>query len=323
MSPDAHFGIEPKQPLASELERVAREQLAVVRWNLREAMERPPGDPANLAEPIHDARKSLKKLRAFARFVRFHIGSAAYQRNNALLRDAARLLSGGRDAYVVFDLFLKLADDLTHSSFERLSRFRDGLEASGKEQSEALRSEGHLRNADVMLAHVETDVLSLVPEKPDLDLLLRGVREAYGDCRQAMLVAGRMGRDDLFHEWRKTVKYVRHHVELLQPAAPELLGAIEQLGHDLADRLGDHNDLSVLAEQTREVLDHHEREDSNAMAFQELLDLISDRQAGLRGQALDLGRQLLAEKPGRYVKRLRMFWKSANQPKTALVSHEP
>src|SRR5688572_14268100 len=54
-------------------------------------------------EAIHTARKHLKRARANLRLLRDAIGKASYARENAALRDAARPLSGVRDAKVLLE----------------------------------------------------------------------------------------------------------------------------------------------------------------------------------------------------------------------------
>ena len=70
--------------------RIAHEQLGRAITNLALA-------PTNRAEAIHEARKSLKRLRALVRLVRGELGEQVYRRHNECMRDAARELAGLRD----------------------------------------------------------------------------------------------------------------------------------------------------------------------------------------------------------------------------------
>ena len=56
------------------------------------------GDPA--AE-VHETRKDMKKLRSLLRIARGGVGEDLYRRENNRFRDAARSLSGARDAEVM------------------------------------------------------------------------------------------------------------------------------------------------------------------------------------------------------------------------------
>jgi CHAD domain-containing protein len=301
---EARYAVEPGRPLAAELERVTRGQLALVRASLLEALAAPPEAPARAAEAVHEARKGLKRLRALARFVRGSIAAPAYERHNTRLRDAARLLASGRDAFVAVHLFQGLGKELSAAAAEALVPWGERLAAQGQDRGAAA---GPAAEADRLLAEAEQDLSELIPGAPHRARLLRAAAASYGRCRRNLRRAARKADDQSFHEWRKSVKYVRHHLELLQPFAPELLGALERLWHDLADRLGDHNDLATLAVLVREQLDAQERDGAETAALHELLERLGSRQQALRAEALRLGRQLLAEPPRAYRARLRAY----------------
>src|SRR6266480_3325979 len=55
------------------------------------------------ADAVHEARKDMKKLRAVVRLARDELGDEVYRRENECFRDAARRLSGVRDADVMLD----------------------------------------------------------------------------------------------------------------------------------------------------------------------------------------------------------------------------
>jgi CHAD domain-containing protein len=308
--PAVRYALDPQQPLAAELERVAREQLALAQWDLGQALVRPSGDPSNIAVEVHDVRKGLKKLRALLRLLRGAIGRAAFRRHNVLLRDAARRLSGGRDAQVLLERFEELSSDgPTPSAVQALAPVGRQMALRAAELGEQLRRDGHLAGVASSLEQAARSLDEQFPLKIGLRGLLDDLARVYGRSRAAMRCAGRKRTDERFHEWRKSVKYVRHHLELLQPAAHELLGATEQLFHDLADLLGENNDLAVLGRELRLALDAQARDGAQAVALQELLELSAQRQQKLQDRALELGRQLHAEKPRAYAWRLRKYWR--------------
>jgi hypothetical protein len=81
-----------------------------------------------------------------------------------------------------------------------------------------------------------------------------------------------------------------------------VLGEIADQAHDLADLLGDHHDLAVLAEdlRTRDVLDPDA-----------IRALIGRRQDELLRRARAIGARLYAEKPKAVGKRLAAYWVAA------------
>jgi CHAD domain-containing protein len=56
-----------------------------------------------IGEAVHEARKSLKRLRALVKISRPALGDARYRRENAEFRQTGRLLSAARDAKVLIE----------------------------------------------------------------------------------------------------------------------------------------------------------------------------------------------------------------------------
>ena len=74
-----------------------------------------------------------------------------------------------------------------------------------------------------------------------------GLSATFGDGRQALLAFRKAPSPTRSHEWRKSVKYSWHHMELLQTTAPSLLTPMGECLHDLSDALGDaHNRLFAM-----------------------------------------------------------------------------
>src|SRR5262245_17852129 len=88
------FRLKPSRPLPSQFHRIVRKELEAAVGELR------PARPTQ--EGIHEARKSVKKVRAVLRLLRRDLGSR-YRRENARLRTAAHALSALRDADVTLD----------------------------------------------------------------------------------------------------------------------------------------------------------------------------------------------------------------------------
>jgi CHAD domain-containing protein len=108
------------------------------------------------------------------------------------------------------------------------------------------------------------------------------------------------------HEWRKQAKYLWHQLQVLQPIQPGQLTALADQAHTLANALGDDHDLAILAHKFLEASDKF----PDRATMHTLADLIANRRALLQEEAMALGHRLYAEKPRKFVDRLREYWRA-------------
>jgi CHAD domain-containing protein len=294
------FALDPGKPIPKAVKKAAEKQL-------RKTVEELTGQgDLGPDEAAHDARKRTKKLRALLRLTRPELGDKTYRRENRALRDAARLLSPVRDAWVLVEAL----DDLVTPPDENLSPeavagFRAVLAAEHRELQTGLEEGGALGQA----AEAYEQVLARVSRWPlkdhGWDSLDDGVEGVFRGGRQAMARARTGGRADDFHEWRKQVKYLRHQFGLLRRVWPDVLEAMEDTADELGERLGADHDLAVLRERV-------ETEPSLAPVVRKaLLARIDARRKDHQDTALVLGGRLYAEKPAALRQRLGRLWNAA------------
>jgi CHAD domain-containing protein len=255
-------------------------------------------------EKVHDSRKRVKKARAALRLLRDALGESTYTRENTALRDVARPLSEVRDSKVLLDTLQKL-NDRFHQDCRGLAL--DGLRRALNRERRALRREvlgraAPLRSEIGTLRKIHSDAMQWHVGKHDWTVIGCGLEQVYGKGRRALSAAESEGTPECFHEWRKQVKYLRHHLEFLTPVWPKLLAELAGQAHKLADDLGDEHDLTVLREKAEA------NRDAIATDLGLLLALIDRRRLELRDRALALGRQLYEEKPGAFATRLGGYW---------------
>ena len=70
-------------------------------------------------EAVHEARKSLKKVRAVLRLVRPVVGEKGYRRENTCFRDAGRPLSVARDAQILVQTVEQLIGQVANEETDR------------------------------------------------------------------------------------------------------------------------------------------------------------------------------------------------------------
>jgi CHAD domain-containing protein len=296
------FSIRPAEPVGEEIRRVLQEQVASALALLRD-----PG-PVGRDVAVHEARKSCKRLRAVYRLVRPALPASRYQTLNRSVRDAAGELSGARDARALVGMF----DDLLAAhgadpAEEGLHLVREALSDRAAAVADDGGSDGAFHRAFERLELVADLTARTNPRGRGFDVLRKGLQATYGDGRRAL---GRFRAEpsaERSHDWRKSVKYTWHHVELLERSAPSVLTPLAGSLHDVADALGDAHNLAVLAEL---VCDHPARFGGPVTADR-VAKLAADSRADLEQRAVRLGLRIYAEPPKAFGRRLAAYWAAA------------
>jgi CHAD domain-containing protein len=294
------FVLVPSRPIPKAVRKAAEKQLRKIVEGLTGQTDLDPDEAA------HDARKRTKKLRALLRLTRPELGNKVYRRENAALRDAARLLSPVRDAWVLIEAL----DDLVAPPDENLSPeavqgFRALLAAEHRKLQTGMEEHGALAEATAAYEAVLARVSGWPLKDHGWSSLDDGVDAVFRGGRQAMTRADTKGRAEDFHEWRKQVKYLRHQFGLLREVWPDVLDAMEGTADELGERLGADHDLAVLRERV-------ETEPSLAPVVRRaLMGRIDNRRKEHQENALVLGGRLYAEKPAALRQRLGRLWNAA------------
>jgi CHAD domain-containing protein len=266
---------------------------------LREGIERNPD------APVHEARKDLKKLRSVLRLVRHDVGDDLYRRENMRFRDAARALSGARDAQVKLETLAALRERLDERFAEdELALLTHALEAERKRLADPGGGALALDRGMGAIAAGRDAIADWPLHADDWTLIGPGLKRSYRRGRNRLADVRSEATDEAIHEWRKRVKDVWYHVRLLRNAKASVLGEMAEQVHELSDLLGDHHDLAVLREDAIE-----RRELFADGALEKLLASISERQDELASDAIGLGERAFAEKPKAFERRMRAYWK--------------
>jgi CYTH domain-containing protein/CHAD domain-containing protein len=269
----------------------------------RKARERLSEATGDAAEAIHGARKDLKKIRAILRLVREEVGEKTYRAENRRFRDAGRLLSESRDAEVKLETLAKLGERFGDAFPPSQARAWGAALQADRARVQAAGDSARARQAIEAIAAGEARISEWTLEPDSWALFEPGLDRCYRRGRAALKAVQAEREDERVHELRKRVKDLWYQQRLLAEAWPELLEASAEEAHRLADLLGDHHDLAVLAEdlRSREGLAAHRRASE---------ELIAKRKEELLDEALALGSRLYAEKPKCFRRRMRGYWDS-------------
>jgi len=288
------FHIRNGRSIERELGRLARDEF---RTALEQLGESHPDE-----EAIHDARKSLKKIRAVLRLVEPALGSE-YRDQNEQLRAAAHSLGALRDA------------DVTAATIEALQ----GRYSTVITESMARQVEGNLRRRhrgletrEPRLVNRATPVLRRLQEQTPQDIreaarfkiVRRAVRDGYRRARKALADVQLDSDAALVHLFRRRVKnhwYQMRLLECIHPTPRRRARTLRQLDAHLGD---DHN-LALLRAALLEGGSDIAPAETSAL----LLGCIDKRQTTLRKRALKVAGRLLRRRPKDFDRSLRRWWR--------------
>lgn len=307
------FRLEPGEPLGSGLQRICLTEIEDAISGFYDGEE-------TFGLAVHQARKSMKRLRALLRLVRFEIGERAYDYENEALRETARLISGVRSAAVsveaVNEVLGLYGGLLAQGTFDELVH---NLELRRDRTEERVMSDPEIIPRvveDLEKAHLRFSSWPTAPDaravygvgiRDSYEAVGPGLHHTYRRGRREMVTAYHQPRPVHFHLWRKRVKYLRHQFEILTPLWPEVMLGMALVFERIGDLLGEDHDL---ADVLRLVTD---RPDicSSPVERSLLTALAQQRRSDLQTASRILGRRVFAESPDSLTARVEAYWESA------------
>lgn len=298
---DHAFRLRRDERVPEGVRRIARGQLEDAQARLSEGASR------LLGEPVHETRKSIKRLRACVRLSRDAIGARTYRRESAVLRMAGQRLAVARDSQVLVDtldeLERRFADELpsslTNGLRERLEAEREGALATLRDDERTI--DAVLGEIESVRAHTEEWTF----ETDGFDALRPGLRRIYRRGRKRTRRARKVPSSENLHDLRKRVKDLWHATQILRPIAPKRIKKLSKRAHRLADLLGHDHDLALLGDYA----------DVNRQAFvdeaarERLLSVVERRRSVLQRKALKRAKRLYRRSPKRFVGAIERDWR--------------
>ena len=268
--------------IARELPRIARKQLA-------RALDRLSPETPD-ADAIHEARKSVKQVRAVLRLVRQTLGSA-YRSDNRRLRQAAHALSALRDA----DANCEALEWLRTRYPSVLTPTATNAVAGGLRirQRQAIRDAGRLLDrARRALKGAAESTPQHIGHAANLRSARAGIGRGYRGARRALEGLGLESEPGRFHLWRRRLKDHWYQIRLFEGRASSPQSRARDLQR-LESLLGDDHNLVMLQRLILEAPDEFGDVTNTAL----VLGCIAKSRVALRTQALKLGHRLFAERP--------------------------
>jgi CHAD domain-containing protein len=286
-------------------ERVPEGIKRIVEEEIESAVRQLSGQDAQRRdEGVHEARKSVKKIRGVLRLVQPEMGEI-YPLENALFRDIGRHLSQFRDAGAVVETFDSLR-----------KKYRDGLKGRSlamirrrlmtrKTQAEKQLNIGEvLSNMAAALGRSSARLSAWGLSNDGFAAIAPGFEATFRRGQKAMARARKHSRPENYHEWRKRAKEHWYHIRLLAGLWDDDMESYEKRLKDLEAALGEDHNLVVLQEKVMGEPGFYGKK-PEIRVFE---DLVGKYHEKLRDDASDLGKRIYDEKAGRLTRRVERLW---------------
>lgn len=268
---------------------------------------------------VHESRKSTKRVRAVLRLIRFEIGEQIFRYEDHWMRDTARMVAPLREAYALVETFdvldrifgHLLVDGVLDEVRDRLTVRRDRLEARVMEDPELVsKVVANFEKAFGRYSNWPTDPTSRnvygTGVRDEFAAIAPGFHKTYEEGRAQMVGAYSAFTTHRFHEWRKTVKYLRHQMELMTPLWPEVVVGMAITFERIGELLGQDHDLALLLA----TLDDDAKICADPVRRSLIRALANQRRSDLQTAARVLGRRVFAEEPQSLTGRLDVYWET-------------
>jgi CHAD domain-containing protein len=286
-----------------------------IRRVVREEMESAAGQLSGKGadhrdEAIHEARKSVKKIRGALRLLRPELGDT-FRAENTRMRDIGRRLSGFRDAGAILETFDALLKKY-HGEMRRhtLASIGAGLAARKQQAEKRAKIEQALNRIAGVLSKAGKRVDTWPLAADGFTAIAPGLEETFREGRKAMARVRKHPRAENYHEWRKRVKDHWYHIRLIESLWTDATRAYEKSLKELETWLGEDHNLVVLREKVRAEPAFYGRPEE-ILFFDRVIDKYHK---DLRGKALAAGAQIYDEKPRQFAGRIQRLWDAWQAP---------
>ncbi|MEP6715195.1 MAG: CHAD domain-containing protein [Terriglobia bacterium] len=250
-------------------------------------------DITNPDKGIHEARKSIKKIRAVIRLSEPWLGRPG-EGVDLQLRDAGRALSEYRDAAAMLETVDALKERFRdEASVKSLARVHRALARRGASTNEEKSRQAAIRRTIAALRHVVREIEDRPKLPNDFSAIQEGFRKTYRRGGRSLRLCQVSPTAVNSHELRKSIKGHWYHVRLLENLWPATMEVREKCLADLQEWLGDDHNLAVLKEKPE---------------ADKILSPIETCQQELRGASLALAEKIYAERSRDHMRRMRRLW---------------
>ncbi|HEX6738120.1 MAG TPA: CHAD domain-containing protein [Vicinamibacteria bacterium] len=288
------FRLKDRTRIAAGLQRLVRKEYGAALDELSGADSKP--------DTVHEARKSLKKIRAVLRLLEPDLGSD-FRAEDDRLRDASHHLASLRDADATAETLGTL-----HSRYPTVVTpqvTRSVLRGVRGAKRQARRgANGLIGRAATAVRRSQRTTPGRIRRAGRLAAVEAGLTRGYRRARKTMKRLGVDSDATQFHAWRRRVKSHTYHVRLFEGLHGTPRGRVRSLRR-LETWLGEDHNQAILRAAILASPDRF----GDARTTAVVLGCIIKRQAWLRERALKLGHRVFTAKPERFRQSARAWWR--------------
>jgi CHAD domain-containing protein len=300
------YRLRPRESVARGLRRLAKKELQSARDELQRT--NPPRD-----EAIHEARKSIKKVRTIAKLIDADDGRGV-AKDRKRLRKVSRTLSQLRDADAMLEILAKLEHRNPQLFDEHtFARLRHRLTLHRQQSMKAARGERAWKTVDREMEALLRGTKRWRPTHRQFRALAAGIRATYRKGRKSMARARKRQRAADFHEWRKELKTLWYELRLVEcgPAIRREVRALHRAERWLGE---DHNVVLLCGELSK---------DPAPCDIERLRHAAARYQCELRRKAITTTKRIYDGTGAEYARRLRRAWKHWHRRDTRARVRKP
>ncbi|MFC2137205.1 CHAD domain-containing protein [Bacteroidota bacterium] len=225
------------KPLKQEFIRLINEQI-------QSAIDVLKDNEIDIEKSIHEARKSIKRIRALLKCIQFAIKMSDYRRENQFLRDIKNLISDIRESTVLIDTleYCKKHNKkvVAEETFERLHQ------KLIREKNKAINNYKKTNKLEQTIdtyeiARIRLNNIDFI--KTDSKSMIEGINKIYKKGRCLVNNCNKEKDSVMLHELRKAMKYLWYQLSIFKNYWPELINTYTKNFERLSDLLGIEHDL--------------------------------------------------------------------------------
>lgn len=259
-------------------------------------------------EAIHEARKSVKKVRAILELIDADKGKGLSGSRNRLGR-VNRRLSCLRDADAMLGTLQTLRDHHPGLLSEHVfARVRRQLAAHKQAIARDAIRDGTWTKTARELRALRRTAKRWRPAHRGFDALAPGIRETHRRALKAFGTAQSTNQPADFHEWRKAVKTLWYELRLIGGGSPAIARDLRAL-RSAETWLGDDHNLVVLCAQ----LSADPSVCRTPLDVERLRSAVERDHRDLRRKAIARTRRIFAVMPREYTRRAERAWKAGRR----------